>query len=150
MKRMTTAAKPCLSNELTVYGVLATHLDQVWHEVIPLLNRALDYADDRFAVEDVYAALQARDMQLFVAMRHGVVASFCITQIVIYPRKKILYLLFAAGVDMHEWVQYEQRMTDWAKEQQCDAIEVTGRRGWARVLYARGYKDSYTVVRKEL
>lgn len=147
---MTSAVKPNSLSSLTVYGVMATHIDLVWHEVIPLLKRSLEYADGKYEVGDVYAFLKSRDMQLFVCMRHGVVASFAITQIVNYPRKKILYVLFAAGIDLHEWPDYMQQIIDWGHVMQCNDIEVPGREGWARVLREQGFKKAYTVARMQL
>ena len=37
----------------------------------------------------------------------------------------------------------------WGKQQGCDGMTVTGRRGWKKVLASKGWKEQFTTLLKE-
>lgn len=107
-----------------------------WQLVVPDLGKAIAHADGRYALEDVLAALLARDMQLWIAVdsRSMAIAAVCVTEIVNYPQEKRCGLVFCAGRSVERWIRHLDEIEAWAREQECDALELQGRPGWERLL----------------
>jgi hypothetical protein len=136
--------------EPRLYGVLSHAIDTVWDEVKPLLIKTLEYADGKYIVDDIYNAIKSRDMQLWVVYDNGGLLSFCITQILIYPRKKVLSLPFVGGVEMFRWLHLTNIIKDFARENHCDFAEGYARDGWIKVLKPFGFEKTYTIIKADL
>lgn len=128
------------------YGVLFSEIEKVWDKVSPLIERALQYADGKFTIESVKNSLVSRNMQLWVYINNDI-KSCAVTQIHSYPNKKVCSVLFAAGQDVHEWLQFMTLVEEWARSNLCESIEIYGRPGWERLL---GWERIHVVIRKNL
>jgi len=77
------------------------------------------------------------------------VESAIITEVAEYPRKKILRYFLAGGKNLDNWLEpIQKEIEKFAKNNQCNAIEVAGRKGWLRKL--KGYKQKIFLMSKEL
>ena len=83
-------------------------------------------------------------MQLWPAPRGCIV-----TEIVVYPRKKVLNL-FLAGGELDQLVDMNNDITAWAMKNKCAAGTMSGRIGWKKVLEPLGWKQMYTTFQKEV
>lgn len=110
----------------SVRGVLAADIDSVWPEVNHLIERALEYADGKMSLEDVYVALRAKEYQLWLAP-----GGVWVTRIIIYPQSKRLEFLVASG-EWDDWDEHGWEVAAWARTLGCDAVELIGRPGWGR------------------
>lgn len=122
---------------LTVEGVRAAAVPKVWREVRPFIERALAEGAGHFAPEDIRAALLRRDMQLWIVRRPDrSAAGALVTEIVAYPRLKVCRLVLAAAADggREDWLPWRRFVEDWARVQGCQAMELYGRPGWARIV----------------
>lgn len=121
-----------------------------WQIAAPMVGRAVEHADGRYDIDDVLAALLARDMQLWLAVdsRSMAVEAACVTEIVAYPREKRCGLVFCAGRDMNRWLRHLSEIGDWAREQGCVALELQGRPGWERRL--RDWQKTHVLLSKRL
>ena len=133
-----------------MHPIANEHLDKVWDLAAPLVSRALDYSDGKYSLEAIYEALAARDMQLWVATLDHELVACCVTEIIIYPNKKVLTIFASAGVGLHNWLGCLSPILEWGKSQGCQASEVYGRPGWARVLAKYGFEKIHTVLRAKL
>jgi len=128
------------------------NLETVWNHVKELVGEALIHADGKYRLEDVHHALQEKKMQLWVVSGSEMgVYSVCVTQVVAYPAKKVLSILFCAGTHLAVWMEYLNTVIkDFAIANHCDAIEEYGRPGWAKYLDKLGYETIHTVCRLNL
>lgn len=134
-----------------MYGVLSTHIDSIWPDVASLLERAIIYSDGKYQIDDVYQFLKDRAMQLWVAFNNeGLLKACCISQIVSYPRKKVLILIFVAGIDSTEWIHFADVLKEFAMDKQCQSIEFYGRPGWEKLTKQLGFKKIHTVFKFDL
>jgi hypothetical protein len=136
--------------EPRLYGVLSHAIDTVWKEIKPLLIKTLEYADGKYNLDDIYQFIKSQDMQLWVVYDNKGLLSFCITQIIIYPRKKVLSMPFVGGVDMLRWLHLTDIIKDYALENGCDFAEGYARDGWIKVLKPFGFKKTYTIIKADL
>ena len=60
---------------------------------------------------------------------------------------RTLNALLIGGSDMRDWVHLWSEVEAWAKHQGCTKVELSGRRGWSRVL---GWKETTVDMEKDL
>jgi hypothetical protein len=137
-------------NNIRLYGVLSHAIDSVWPDASKLLEKAVNYADGKYALTDIYQAIKNRDMQLWVAFDDVGMCAACVTQIICYPRKKVLFLLFSGGMRFEKWMHLTYDMVAFAKEHGCSSVELHGRPGWEKKGKPVGFKKVYTVYQVEM
>jgi len=71
-----------------------------------------------------------------------------VTQIIPYPKKKVLRVIAIAGEDMDRWFHFLPAIEEWAMELGCTSLEAWGRKGWLKVL--KDWKCSYHILTKDL
>lgn len=132
-------------------GVPQAELSKVWPAIAPMLQRACDRSDGRYAIADVLAALQGREMQLWLAVdadAAGAVEAVCVTELVRYPREKRCGIVFCAGREPQRWLHHLDAIERWARAQGCAALELQGRPGWERLL--KGWDRTHVLLRKRI
>lgn len=131
---------------MNLYGVPSHEVDDVWPKVAPFIEEAVKYCDGKWTALDVLEAIQKQEAQLFLVVDQSIHAAV-VTQIQKYPSKKVLTILFLGGRGMPEWVHLVSEIERWAKELECDSLEVWGRYGWGKIL---GWKKTSTVISKNI
>jgi hypothetical protein len=120
---------------VVVDGVPSPCVPALWPAALPFVARALGEGG-HLLPEDVLAALLRREMQLWAVWRDGALAGVLVTEIRRWPRRTVCRLALAAADDgaRADWLPWRGRIEDWARAQGCDAIEIWGRPGWARLV----------------
>ena len=117
----------------------------VWNEVEPLIKKALD---DTYTARDILDGLVKNAFQLFISWEDKV-ESAVITEVIQYPQKKVCRYFLAGGSNINNWLEpIQQEIEKFAKYNQCDAIEIAGRKGWLRKL--KGYEQKIYLMSKKL
>lgn len=109
----------------------------------PWIEAALEYCNGTYLWEDVVQNIAEEKMQFWPAPRGCMV-----TEIVVYPRKKVLNI-FLAGGELDQLVDMYDDMNAWAKAQGCTGGTMTGRVGWKKVLEPMGWKLMHSHYVKE-
>lgn len=109
------------------------------------IESALVYTPGTHTYDDVVAMVAAGKAQFWPGP-----ASVIITEIVDYPQKRVLNIFLAAGT-LSELEAMSSALQDWAVTQGCQAVFLTGRRGWERTFLARtGWEPKLVMFVKEL
>jgi len=117
----------------------------VWNEVEPLIKKALD---DCYTADDILQGLIKNSFQLFISWNKKV-ESAVVTEVAQYPQKRICRYFLAGGSNMNNWLEpIQTEIEKFARHNNCDAVEVAGRKGWARKL--KGYEQKIYLFNKEL
>ena len=117
----------------------------VWNEVEPLIKKALD---DCYTADDILKGLIKNSFQLFISWNKKV-ESAVVTEVAQYPQKRICRYFLAGGSNMNNWLEpIQTEIEKFAKLNNCQAIEVAGRKGWARKL--KGYEQKIYLFDKEI
>ncbi len=117
----------------------------IWNEVEQKIKPALD---DCYTPQDIIDGLIQDRFQLFISWE-DYVESAVITEIAQYPQKKICRYFLAGGNNMDNWLEpIQKEIEKFAKHNNCNSIEVAGRKGWARKL--KGYEQKIYLFSKEL
>ena len=122
--------------------ITSEHVDNVWPEVEPHMERAAEYTYGRFTVDDILDSIKQYDYQLWIAFDTDArILGAVVTRFIQYPRKKYLDLTFIGGNEAITWKDPMLKMLQhWAYDNECDGIESSGRTGWSRALRKDGYK----------
>jgi hypothetical protein len=111
---------------------------------LPWIAEALKYSGGTHTPTDVVESILKGHMQLWPGKQ-----ACAVTEIVVYPNKKVLHVFLAAG-DMDNIVDMQKSAEIWAKSQNCQAMTIAGRKGWSRVLKDHGYQEKFVTLAKEL
>lgn len=108
-----------------------------WIEAALAYSRTHDFGD-------VVKGCFAGEFQLWPAP-----AACLVTQISVFPQRKLMHL-FLAGGDMDEVLKLVDAATEMGREEGCDAVTMTGRMGWQRVLNKRGFTASFVTMERKI
>ena len=110
----------------------------------PYIEAALEYTGGTHDIIDIYEGLYKGTMQLWPAEK-----SCLVTEIINYPKMKVLNI-FLGGGDLTEILSMHEDVIRWAKDQNCTALNMTGRFGWKKPLAKHGWKPMHSSYVKEI
>lgn len=126
-------------------------MPDLWQDVLPMLIKALEYADGKYTLRSIFDALITKNMQLWIAVtQKNEIKAFAITEIVNYPGKRVLLILFAGGEEVDTWLDKIEYLQNFAHFNDCQAVEIYGREGWAKKLLPHNYVKIHSVYRYEI
>ena len=79
-----------------VFLIEAEDIDLVWDDVVPLIERALQHAEGELIPEDIKTHLDKGDLRLWIALEGKETIAAMVTEIIQYPRKKIVRVITLA------------------------------------------------------
>ena len=119
-----------------------------WPLVVDHLKKAVPHSEGEIEPEDMLPELVKGEMQLWFSVEDRNVTAAMVTQIIPYPRKKVLRILSIGGEGMARWMKHFPMVETFAKQTGCSSIEAWGRKGWLRAL--PDWKCSYHILTKEI
>lgn len=108
------------------------------------IEAALDYSGGTHTFEDIAHGIKTGHMQLWPAEK-----ACAVTEIVVYPRKKVLHVFLAAG-DLDQITDAIDAVAAWGIQNGCESMTMNGRHGWKRVLGNKGWTPVMTVMERGL
>ena len=123
-------------------------IELVWDEVIPLVEKALSHAEGELIPSDIRKHLDTGDLRLWVALEDKDIIASMVTEIIQYPRKKIVRVITVAGKDMSMWYEFLPMLEGYAVRNGCSSLEAWTRKGMTRKL--KDWKHSYDIITKDL
>jgi hypothetical protein len=128
-------------NTLQLTAVPSPVVDVVWGDVKHMLNRAVNQSNGLYKVQDIYEAIMAGRLGLWVVLDGEVPVAALTTRISAYPEARVLAVDWIAGSRMKEWLPLvHATYEDYARSYGCSRIEGRGRKGWLRELSKHGWK----------
>ena len=129
-------------------------IDYIWPSVKDLIEAALDRSG-LFGINDAYCHVVNGTWQLWVVHEKrndqwsgAQIECVVLTEIIDYPKDKVLRVTMATGSDRTKWVDRIEVIEGWAKSLGCERIQVLGRPGWERVL--KDYRKTHVMLEKQL
>jgi hypothetical protein len=107
------------------------------------IESALDKGGNTHSFIHIVDGVISGNMQLWSGPK-----GCAVTEIVVYPNKKVLHVFLAGGkleqiTDMHE------DAVKWGKAQGCVGMSLAGRPGWKKALKEFGWKEQLVTLGKE-
>lgn len=136
---------------MKIVHIPAFLVPEVWDEASPLIEKALAYASGRFDINDVLEALLEGRLALVATFDEGKMIGAMTFEIVTYPRKRSLRIVFLGGERYLEWmVDATNFLEDWARRVGATLLEIEGRPGWEKYLKGKASKISVVLEREVL
>ncbi len=128
------------------------NLPHVINLVYPKIDAATEYSVGKYNGSDIVKKIASGNMQLWVIYEEETdkVQGICITEIAVFPQRKICRFLCATGDSSEEWIDLISVIEEWAETMGCDGFQAECRPGWERLLRDFGYKKSHVILNKEL
>ena len=115
-----------------------------WKQIEPFMEGAAKYTYGRYTSDDIYDSVTEHDYQLWVAFDETGIKGAVVTNVMVYPKRKLLCMSFCGGYDLKEWKEPMLSLLQrYAKDMGCDGIEATARAGWAKIFLNDGYKQHW-------
>ena len=110
------------------------------------LAEALERAGGLYELSDILERIDDGRMQAHVSRE-----TIAVTEISVYPRRRVLTIILLAG-DLSDGENLHEQVFAFARKVECDAIVAQGRYGWARLAKSHGWKtvSKNMVFRKEV
>lgn len=126
------------------YSILCYGADQIpvlWSS----LNELLAVSEPRWygyqTPEETQEALLSGRLQYRVLECEGEPIFHMLTELLVYPRKRLFHVTWGAGeLGKAAVVSLVDLLEMLAREFNCSELYVTGRRGWERLLVSTGFK----------
>lgn len=136
-------------DEVEAFGVLSDLIPMVWPEVSDLLQPAVDKADGKVDIDEVYSNLCNRDMQLWITRtKKGSILTACVTRIMAGKSwKRLEGCFYASNGGDADLAMVSDLLFAFAKSHACEAIEIIGRKGFEKKLKKFGFEPIYTTLR---
>jgi hypothetical protein len=127
--------------------------DQLPERVTGDILSALEYSFGERSLKHVLDDLYSGEKQIWLHSTGEVFTATVITQIVEYPSKRTCEVTYLGGdgsLDIIRDKKHVQQVEEWARYNQCQDIQIIGRKGWLRVLKDQDYTERYITLGKQL
>ena len=133
-----------------IEGIKGESVEAWWPLVEEYLNAALKHGLGEYSTSDIKSACISKNMQLWVKIDKEVQGAF-VTKISKYPQKNILCVLLLSGKEFMTWRdEADALLNEFGKENNCEYVELFGRKGWGKVLKDINYKEQTRLFAKEI
>ena len=126
------------------------YLHLIWDEASLVLDRSTGTAHGRYSLDHIAHEIMIGEQHLWIVFDDDKkVISALTTKFVSYPGKRLLAGQFLGGERIMRWRDSMlETLERWAVDNNCDGMEMTGRRGFERILKPHGWTPEYTVFEK--
>ena len=133
-----------------IEGIKGENVETWWSLVEEYLNTALKYSLGEYSIDDIKNLCISKDMQLWVKFDKEVQGAF-VTKISKYPQKNILCVLLLGGKEFIKWRdEADALLNAFGKQNNCEYVELFGRKGWGKMLKDIDYKEVTRLFAKEI
>jgi len=133
-----------------IEGIKGENVEVWWPLVEEYLISAMKYGLGEYSISDIKSACKSKNMQLWVKIDKEVQGAF-VTKISKYPQKNILCVLLLSGKEFMTWRdEADALLNAFGKENNCEYVELFGRKGWGKVLKDINYKEQTRLFAKEI
>ena len=123
-------------------------IDNLWPTIEHMLTRV---TDEKVGVSDVYDFVMDGTWMLWVCQIPDTleITSVLVTEFVHYPRVCNLKVIFLSGDD-EDWSYGIAVFENFARINGCHEVEISGRKGWERVLKDQGFRLNHITLSKRI
>ena len=148
-KESTSTTPLGLGQNCNIHLVYPDEVPHVWDQIEPLLAKATPYSEGEVEAKDFAYLIINNEMQLWVSTEDKNIIAAMVTQIVSYPRKRVLRIVALGVKDLRKMQEkFEPVLELFAIKAGCSALEAWTRRGLLRLI--KDWKQSYIIITKDI
>lgn len=130
--------------------VAQSNIDFIWSSVEKFIQSAFIKQRSDDTIDTVKALLQSGGGQLWIAHDGRGIRAALVTRLAkMESGRKICFCMACGGIDFDDWEHCLSEVEKFAKSNKCDAVRITGRRGW-RLYKKRGYQEPFIILEKAI
>lgn len=114
-------------------------IDLYWPQIEHMLN-SVPHTWEGYSVAFFHESVKNGNVQVWGAGKEGSVFLVYFTNIMLYPAKKTLQVGWAGGKIENFLPAINASLEQFAKEQDCDEVEILGRAGWEKLMMPFGFR----------
>jgi DNA integrity scanning protein DisA with diadenylate cyclase activity len=133
---------------MQLFALNSKQIDEWWGRIAGYINDAIS-RDNDYSLDYVKAALEAREMQCFVAY-DDVVQAVAVTNILQRPNRKICEILLLGGKGIDNCFHFVNNIKEWAAEIGCDVVELNTRPGIEKWAKNYGFRKTQITMRLDI
>jgi hypothetical protein len=121
----------------------------VFARLVPYLRDALRFCHGELSESSIKAFVAADRQQLWIALAGdgAELLGVILTEISEYPTLRVLRIVLLQGIRFRDWSGHARVALEiFARENQCERLEASGRKGLARLLAPLGFEVAYTTL----
>ncbi len=123
---------PATTSDVTVSLPTIEVLVERWNEIAPMIARATSRTGCYEPIDLLMMAARG-EMGIWLCMRGAIIDAVLVSQVINYPRRRVLEMVAAGGGNMAGWRDIAVRTLDQhARALGCAHVACIGRPGWAR------------------
>jgi len=135
---------------VSIVAIAPDKIDLIWQRVKPHIDAALSYTKGELDADSIKDKLEKGEDLLLLAIEEGILASI-VCEIVQTATIKVCHVVACGGVRADIWLdKWYEIIVPLAKEQGCQRISISGRKGWEKKLKVYGFNHAYTTLDQEL
>lgn len=129
----------------------AEFIEYIWHDIEPLIQKALDETFNVEDMNDVKSQILAKKYGLYIFLPDALEA-VCVCDVLSSKEGDIFRILYAASdtQGIFDWEIALEKFLGLAKSLGCFRFEILGRKGWERKFKDLGFKLSYVTIARDL
>ena len=135
----------------TLHLVNPDTVQDIWPVARPLVEKALAHSEGQMLSSDALRMILNNKQQLWVGFEQESIFTAVVTEVINYPRHKILRIITFAtqtGYGMDHWYDtIVNTLSKFGRDLGCNALEAWCRKGLARKL---DWEHNYTVIVKPI
>lgn len=142
-----------MNNNITISAIKPELIGVIWPSVEHLVQSAVDHSNGELSTSGIKKRIISKDMILIViyAEDHSVIAVATLEKRNFEDNKSVLLITTTGGKRMSDWISDALDVADSiAKEHGCDELYVVGRKGWNKVLKAKGFGVIHSVLSRKV
>jgi hypothetical protein len=116
---------------------------------LKLVDPIIEGSRGRVTIDGMMADFASGKSACWAVARDGLVSSVGVTSIRNYPSGRRVMILLYAGGTMEDAVGVMPEVEAMARNMDCDAMQIQGRKGWQKV-FTDGWEEVYRTLEKEL
>ena len=139
-------------SDVQVVRLKESQISSEWGTITRLLSMGEEYWNRHYTLEGLRTKLLEGHMQFWYAKSPHEFHPFLggLTQIEQYEFKRVLRIVWLGGQSLGPVDAMADAVETWARELECQEVEIAGRDAFVRLMAHRGYVKTHVVIRKEL
>lgn len=134
---------------MKLYYLRPEDVAEFWGDIEGMIADA-SARNSNYTADDIRKGAIERRYQIWIAIDQGDVRALAVTTVKRYPLRRVCSIMICTGKGREDWLQLLEQIEEWAKNNECAAVEPVARPGWQKVLAPKGYRMTHVVLEKEL
>jgi hypothetical protein len=127
------------------------HFRENMDKYVTWFQQIADASGGEFKWNHIPRSVDSGDLEAWGILEDGELIGFMCGQIIPRHSGHVFSVVgLAATGENADWQEFDNILTEICKVNDCVAFEARGRRGWLRSFKKYGWKEKYTVLRKEI